>query len=355
MFTSVADVRRQAEKTEAGLLPQMQAVAALIDPPFTAAKRRNIKARLADCAPALHRLRSAWASQMMSAEARALPFGHPNRTYFAALDRRLGVWTQTHVALLRVLSSRPMPLMADEPHPLGPVAAQLLAYQRCFDRLHAGFSPTPPDLYSPEVGRHGDLPYPFTGFFRLMQMARRIALAQGRPRPLRFLDVGCGVGLKLVQAAAFFDEVAGLEFDPARAAVARMFVSQSQRPQDRALCADALDYDGYGAFDVIYSYKPLSDPDLLQQMEMRIITQSRPGTILILPYFDFDFRFETCGCSRIYDKVFLTGGAGQDLRPLLRRIGHVGSVLPDRQALPVGIDGFAAPVRDALRAWGHLA
>ncbi|MGL6209302.1 MAG: class I SAM-dependent methyltransferase [Paracoccaceae bacterium] len=355
MFESIADFRTQASRIEADLLTRMGHVATLVDPPFTPAKRRKIHAMLRNCATPLSRLRWIWTTQMMTPQARALPFGHADRTYFSDLDIRLRLWGRTEGLLRDVLKSRPLPLIADEPDPGSPIAGQLLAYQRCFERLHGGFSPTPPDLYSPEIGRHGDLPYPFTGFFRLMQMVRRVVLAQGRPRPVRFLDVGCGVGLKLVQAAQFFEEVQGLEFDPARAAVAEMFVRQSGRLQDRAFCADALEFDGYGDFDVIYAYKPLSDPDLLQRMEQRIIAQARPGTILILPYFDFDFRFETFGCSRIYDKVFITGGAGQDLAPLLGRVGQIGTVMPDTGPPRPGVEGFAGPVRDALRHWGHLA
>jgi len=354
MFETVADFRRQAERLEADLTTRMVEVAALIDPPFTPAKCRRIKRLLAGiadrCAP-LHRI---WTAQMMTAESRALPFNHPDRVYFVGLNTRLQIWAGLPATLAVVLSGKPTPLVPDEPPDGSPEQGQLLAYQNCLDRLHSYFSPTPPHLYSPEIGRHGDLPYPFTRFFRLMQAVRRLVLAQGRGSA-SFLDVGCGVGLKLLQAAEFFDVVHGFDFDPERAAVAHRLVARAQRPQDRGFCADALTFDGYGDHDVIYAYKPLSDPDLLQQMERRIVAQAKPGALLILPYFEADFRFEDLGCTRLLDKVYLTGGAGQDVAPLLARAGHIGTVVP-RPDAPRNVDeGFCAPVREALRRWGHLA
>lgn len=353
MFETVADFRRMAETAEAGLTAQMVGVAARVAPPFTRQRRQAIALALQDIAPPCAELRRIWTAQMMLPEARALRFGHPDRSYFQALDGRLRIWNATQALLTSVLSRRPQPLMPEPAPADSAVEGQMLAYQRSFERLHGYFSPTPPDLYTQDVGRHGDLPYPFTKFFRLMQLARRLLLAQGRRAPLAFLDVGCGVGLKLVQAAVFFDVVHGLEYDPGRAEVAATLVDRSPRANDRASHGDALTFDGYGMFDVIYAYKPLSDPDLLQQMEARIVAQARPGAILILPYFDVDFRFEDIGLTRIHDTVFLTGGARQDIRALLRRAGDVGTVLPSpdhRQD-----EGFAGPVREALRHWGHLA
>lgn len=354
MFETVADFRRKAEAIEADLTLRTGEVAALIDPPFTLQKRRRIKRLLAgieaQCA-VLHRI---WTAQMMTAEARALPFGHPDRVYFLGVNGRLQIWSETPATLASALSGRAVPLTSEEPPEGSPVHGQLLAYQRCFDRLHGYFSPTPPQLYSPEIGRHGDVPYPFTGFFRLMQVVRRLVLAQGRPSAA-FLDVGCGVGLKLLQAAEFFDVVHGFEFDPDRAAAAQQLVDRSRRMNDRGFRADALQFDGYGNYDVIYAYKPLSDPELLQQMERRILEQVKPGTMLILPYFEFEFRFEELGCTRIYDKVYLTGGAGQDVAPLLERAGQIGTVVARPDDRRAGVEGFCAPVRDALRHWGHLA
>lgn len=353
MFGTVADYRRMAVAAETALTAQMADVAGLIEPPFTPRRRQAIGEGLQATEAFCAELRRIWTAQMMLPAARALMFGHPDRSYFHALDGRLRLWVESRALLGAVLTRKPLALMPDGAVEGSPEAGQLRAYERSFERLHDYLSPTTPDLYSSVAGRHGDLPYPFTKFFRLMQMVRRLLLAQGRQGRLAFLDVGCGVGLKLLQAADFFDVVHGLEFDAGRAAVAATLVERSDRTFDRVFHGDALAFDSYADYDVIYAYKPLSDPDLLRQMEARIIAQARPGTIVILPYFDIDFRFEDMGCTRIYDKVFLTGGAGQNLRGLLRRAGNIGTVLASG-AMPRD-EGFVGSVRTALRLWGHLA
>ncbi len=355
MFETVATYRRQAESVEADLMTRTTDLATLIDPPFSLAKRRRIRGLLDATEGPRGQLYRIWAAQMMTAEARALPFGHPDRRYFLAVDGRLRLWTQTQALLDRVLKAGPLPLLPDEPPATSPEYAQLLAYQRCFDRLHGYFSPTPPDLYAAVTGRHGDLPYPFTGFLRLMQMIRRLALAMGRTGQVSFLDMGCGVGLKLVQAAEFFDVVHGVEYDAERAEVAGSLIERSRRAQDRATQGDALTFDDYGQYDVIYAYKPLSDPELLQAMERRMIAQARPDTILILPYFEIDFRFDDLGLTRLSDKVFVTGGAGRDLTQVLQKAGHIGTILPQAVVGLPGAEGFTEPLRQALRHWGHLA
>ncbi len=355
MFEAVAIYRRQAESVEAELMTRVTGLAALIEPPFPLAKRRRIRGLLDATEGPRAQLYRIWAAQMMTAEARSLPFGHPDRHYFLAVDGRLRLWTQTLAVLENVLKARPLPLMPDGPAVTSAEHGQLLAYQRCFDRLHVYLSPTPPDLYAADTGRHGDLPYPFTGFLRMMQLARRIILALGRAGPLSFLDMGCGVGLKLVQAAEYFEVVHGVEYDSERAEVARSLIGKSRRVQDSAVQGDALTFDRYGRYDVIYAYKPLSDPELLQAMERRMIAQARPDTILILPYFEIDFRFEDLGLTRLYEKVFLTGGAGRDTGALLQKIGHIGTIVPQAVAGLPGAEGFTEPLRRALRHWGHLA
>ncbi len=354
MFQTVADYRRQTERLEEELTRESAGIAACIVPPYTLSMRRRIRSllrRIEVKVLVLHRL---WTAQMMTDEARSQPFGHPDRMYFAAVNGRLQVWSATVVTLASALSAKPPPLLADEPPVGSAVHGQLLAYQNGFERLHLRLSPTPPNLYSSEPGRHGDLPYPFTAFLRMMQGVRRLVLAQGRTT-LSFLDVGCGAGLKLVQAAEFFDVVHGFDFDPDRAAEAALLVERSRRINDRAFCDDALSFDRYGDFDVIYAYKPLSDPDLLGQMERRILEQAKPGALLILPYIEFDFRFEDMGCTRLFDRVYLTGGAGQDIADLMERAGRIGTVVPVQDERRIATEGFCAPVRNALRRWGHLA
>jgi SAM-dependent methyltransferase len=89
-----------------------------------------------------------------------------------------------------------------------------------------------------------------------------------------FLDVGSGIGSKL-----FLAEQAGLQ--PAGLELRTAYVEVSRRiwPQYPVTCADALAYEDYGDFDVIYCYRIAQGPDLQDRVNRRIIEQMRPGAL----------------------------------------------------------------------------
>ena len=352
MFETLDGIRKRADKQEADLLRLTQEAAALIQPPFTPRQRLRITDGFAKAHAMQQMLHITWREQLFMPAMLSLPFNHVDRVYFNGLSRRLSLWRDGYRILSQVVRRR-LPLTERPPADASLVAGQLQAYEQAFYRLHDYLSPPRPD---PDnwIGRHNDIPLPFTKSFRLMQLARRAALASGRKAPLAFLDVGCGVGLKVFQAAEFFEISRGLEYDATRVPVADGLTQHARRTQDGVFQADALEFDGYGGYDVIYAYKPLAFEHLLIQMEQRIIDQARPGTVLIMPYSEFVDRFEGYGCVRIEDFVYVTGRSQQDLKPLLRLIGDIGKRVPADPALRTFSEGFAKPLRDALRVWGHL-
>lgn len=352
MFETMAEIRKRADQQEAELQSLTREAAALILPPFPPKQRQRILDGFAKAFAMRQRLHMTWRNQLFTPESRALQFNHPDRMYFMDLGRKLNLW-ETGYRVLADAMSRRVPLTERPPAAETLVAGQLLAYEHALYRMHDYLSPPRPDPES-WVGRHNDIPFPFTRSFRLLQLARRVALATGRKAPLSFLDVGCGVGLKVLQGAEFFEISRGLEYDATRVPVANGLMQHARRPQDGVFQADALDYDGYGTYDVIYAYKPLAFDDLLIRMERRIIDQVRPGTVLIMPYSEFVDRFEGYGCIRIDDLVYVTGRTGRDVKPLLRLIGNIGTNVPTDPALRPYNEGFSAPLRDALRVWGHL-
>lgn len=101
----------------------------------------------------------------------------------------------------------------------------------------------------------------------------------GDARGRRFLDVGCGIGTKL--AAAFFlgwGDLTGIELRPSYAATARLVC-----PEASIVVEDAFACTGYGAFDVIYMYRPCIEDADQDRLEEWIIAQLRPGTTLFWP------------------------------------------------------------------------
>ena len=353
MAETLAGIRKAATQQEAGLLVLMQAAASLIVPPFTPKLRARIRDALGPVHQGYSQLNTLWYRHLHLPETRNLPQYGTDWDYFAGLRRRLNLAMEFQ-ALLQRVTARQLAVMPDSVPGASPAGRLIYAYESSFYRLHDYLSPPRPN---PEdyVGKHNDIPLPFTHFAQLMQLARRTCLAVGRKAPLSFIDVGCGVGLKVLQAAEVFEISQGLEYDATRVVVADHLIHHMRRSLDKVFQADALDYEGYGDFDVIYTYKPFSSMDLLIQMEQRMIEQAKPGTVFVMPYFEFEDRYEAFGLGKVSRLVYVKGIADCDMKPLLRRIANIGFIIPDDPNFRNLDEGFVAPLANALRHWGHLA
>ncbi len=349
-----ANFRTRAQAQEAELLAAMQTATQLIAPPFTPKVRARIREAFSHIHNLYGRLNETWLRQLHLPQSAVGPYYGAEQVYFNALRRRLNLTLELHGLLQQVLTAKLLPVMPDTTPGATALGRQLYAYEGALYHIHDYLSPPRP---KPEdhIGKHNDIPLPFTLFSRLIQLARRTALAVGHESPLSFLDVGCGVGLKVLQAAQVFEIVQGLEYDNTRVVVADQLIQRPRRPEDKVFQADALTYNGYAGFDVIYAYKPLSLSDLLIQMETRIIEHAKPGTVLVLPYSEFEDRYKDFGCGRVDSMVYVTGFADRDMKPLLRKIAQIGFIVPNDSTLRNFDEGFVAPLANALRHWGHLA
>ncbi len=128
-------------------------------------------------------------------------------------------------------------------------------------------------------------------FIQLMRTADKLVPTcknkEDRHKPISFLDVGCGIGTKVVLAEGSlrYARCYGLEFDPAYVAVAKTLIPY--RP-DAIIQADALKYDGYGIFDIIYMYRPLCNRELQEKLEVWVCNQAKPGAVIVCA---------ACGCA----------------------------------------------------------
>lgn len=190
---------------------------------------------------------------------------------------------------------------------------------------------------------HVDIPLSGAYFLNLLTAAQRILLAQGRSGPFRFLDVGCGAGSKVLTATAAFDVAHGFDFNAAYVARAQDFLKRAAMDPTAVWQDDALTFDDYGVYDVIYFYRPLKDPQLAARHEARVLEQARPGTILLAPLCASLGRPEI-GAARVIDKIFLTGTSRDDATAILEEAQTKGcemrtGVTHDETAL-----GFWAPL-----------
>ncbi len=349
MQPDLPSLTRACQAEETALRSIFEGIATAFAPPFDTKIVARITSLCTLAEPHRHILQRAHSFHLHAPELRALPMHAPERQYFDSVLRHLRLYPTAVTRLQAVLRHR-LPLFPPPPPPYGPEAQTLALHSRTWDRMHAHLSPHTPNLYHDTPGHHGDLPYPSTDFLRYAMAARRICLAMDKHAPA-FLDVGCGIGLKVFQAAELFAQADGLEYEPAHAAAGQAMMQRTGWLQSRIFHADALSFNHYDDYDVLYVYKPMYG-DALQQMEARLIAQARPGTLLIAPYTDFTTRFETMGCTRIEGFLYIIRPP-KTLSATLKRATKTGCALPARPKNGYAEDGFLAPLHLALRRWGH--
>ncbi|MFT6675185.1 MAG: SAM-dependent methyltransferase [Sulfitobacter sp.] len=213
--------------------------------------------------------------------------------------------------------------------------SQMGASDDVFHWLHAMLNPAEQSADAQDHACFPDIALANSEFHEHMHAAYRVALAQKRGSALRFLDVGCGGGLKVLTANRYFPKADGFDFDPAYVAAAQRLIALDDRLACHVFQQDALTYEGYGSYDVIYFYRPISDEPVLMEMERRIIAQARPGTILIAPYVSFPERHQELGCGHIDGAVYVAGMSPRKADLLRIKAERVGQyiVKPDQAPL----------------------
>ncbi|MGD9161704.1 MAG: methyltransferase [Desulfobacteraceae bacterium] len=102
---------------------------------------------------------------------------------------------------------------------------------------------------------------------------------------LRFLDVGCGFGniMLLAKATSLANEIHGLEHNVSnvRAAKRLLGVKRGKESIYKVIKGNALKFNGYGNYDIIYFYQPFQDYELAKQFERRLIHQMQVGAAVI--------------------------------------------------------------------------
>lgn len=243
------------------------------------------------------------------------------------LDQRLDRWQAVAEAVQDCLAGHEWPLVPPTACRLDLGGAQGSLVSGAFTRAHRAINPAEQDRASADRGAHADIPLDAARFVEAAHLAYRLRLATKTPRPWRFLDVGCGGGVKVALAAEFFDEAVGIEIDPGYAAAAGRSFAAMRAHRCRVEVTDALTYTGYGGFDVIYCYQPMHDMTALLALEERIIAGSRDDVILIAPYPGFAMRAASLGCVPVDGTVFMKAAMAEGLADLTaeaRRMGpHV--------------------------------
>lgn len=240
------------------------------------------------------------------------------------LRRRLHLMQRISASMRLISKGRARPLYP----PLRKVndveRVQAFALDTAMAFLHRLINPNPQSEEAKEMGCYSDIPLSSAAFIAHAHAAFRVALAQKRPEPLRFVDVGCGGGMKVLLAAEIFEQSDGFDFDAQYVATAQKAMQQMNIQRCNIFEENGLTFDRYDHYDVIYFYQPMSDFDQLEALEKRIVRTARPGTILIAPYLKFVQAAQKFGCGRIDEAVYVTGISQKDadfLRSQAEKIG----------------------------------
>lgn len=117
-----------------------------------------------------------------------------------------------------------------------------------------------------------------------IQLKSALAVYGKRPeQTLHFVDVGCGIGTKLIAASDYSFrglKLSGVEKNARYVGIARKLLESAEVKAEIIQC-DALTHD-YAPYDLIYFYCPLCDPKKQAELEVRILTTAHKGA-LILP------------------------------------------------------------------------
>ena len=203
--------------------------------------------------------------------------------------------------------------------------SQLTVYDEVFDNLRGVLNPHKQNADAKEAGSFPDVPLPHSVFMAHIHAAYRVLLAQGKdPSRAKFIDVGCGAGLKVLTAAKYFRYCYGLELDAGYAQAARDLFEATGAEDCDVIEGNALHFDSYDVFDVIYAYRPISDNALMVELEKWITSRSGKSGILIAPYDLFSGRCADYDCEQIDGRLYLLGDTKAAATRLRRKAEWVG-------------------------------
>jgi hypothetical protein len=104
---------------------------------------------------------------------------------------------------------------------------------------------------------------------------------------IKFLDVGCGIGNIMLLAMTKLENIIcnfhGIEYDRFYADICRTLTGADIDPYSlvKVFNRDALDFEHYGDYDIIYFYCPFINPKLQHKLEKKIESQMKVGCIYI--------------------------------------------------------------------------
>lgn len=259
-----------------------------------------------------------------------------------ALGRRLNLWERMDQVVQRHIDPVYQPFDLSRP-PL-PTDGVLYTLHMALHRLA---NTNDQDKSAEAHNCFPDIPMHILNFESLIRAAYRLLLVQGRAENARFLDIGCGGGTTLIAASWFFDQCDGIDFDPGYIEAAERSLKIAGAERCRAMEADGLTFEDYGTYDVIYFYRPIQDAKKLAQLEERVFSQARPGTIVLAPFFGNLGPRPDIPYDPVHACIFITGLPIAEAKALAVEAEHTDNFLVQRPRDLNFDTGFWTPLMQA--------
>jgi len=355
-------LRREAEAAEALLSDLARSMIAVLEAGRLRHGKAELDAFLGSAVAPLAQINRACAQYNIRHRA-AAGYPHPLRLplqrrlttpeFFEDALYRQRLWRAIEQALVHALGAAPVPLYP-APRPSGEIEAeQARLMDGGYRTLHGAMKTADQDPAAEAHGCYSDIPMRMSAFVGHLHAAMRVALAQGRVPPLRFLDVGCGIGVTVLMATEIFHQADGLEFDAGYAGLARGLMARTGYDLVNIIEGDALTFEGYDQYDVVYFYQPMRDETLLMALERRVTERATPGTVLIAPYDAFAPRAAGLGFVHATGSVYLSPATDDAAQMLRTEAEHIGMRSPHPAKADTPRAGYLLPLLAALRAAGH--
>lgn len=272
-----------------------------------------------------------------------------------AAKSRLRMWGRVEPIVTAQLSSERCELLAAGSAPMHEFRVMEQVVNLFLESMHkiANPSSATQGADAKNHGCHRDIPYPMIWFSKMIAAAYRVCLAQRRQWPLRFLDVGSGGGTKVLAAATCFDFCDGLEYDKRTITTGRRFLEQLAPERCRLIHADALRFSDYGKYDVIYFYRPLTLSDRMAEMEERIYSQARPGTVILNAGVSCVGDLPSKNVRRLAYQVYITGMSEAEASDIVINAERMGLMVPGFGHAPFSSFGYWKPLLEVSARNGY--
>lgn len=148
-----------------------------------------------------------------------------------------------------------------------------------FNVAFHNFEASQMDLEAIKGDNYAFVPFPCGAFVDLITEAFSIL---GSDTSKKFLDIGCGIGTKVILACPLFDSY-GIEYDEKYCEKAKSLGI------NRVGLVDAMLFDKYDQFDLLYYYRPMHDSVKYREFESKVHAEMKPGALVAPMHTEYDW------------------------------------------------------------------